>query len=61
MTNKIKRVTNLQKKIINQILEDGLTAYYYDNDLVEDRAYKFCVTTEDIEACVEYVEEKFKF
>jgi hypothetical protein len=57
----IKRVTNLQKKIINQILEDGLNAYWYDTDLRNDRAIQFCVTEVDIMACVEYVEDKFKF
>jgi hypothetical protein len=57
----IKRVTNLQKKIINQILEDGLSAYWYDHDLRDDRAIRFNVTEADIMACVEYVEDKFKF
>jgi GTPase Era involved in 16S rRNA processing len=57
----IRRVTKLQKQIINQILDDGLNAYYYDSDLMYDRAIQFCVTEVDIEACLAYVEEKFKF
>ena len=56
----IKRVTNRQKEIINQILADGLDAYY-DQDVVNDRAIEFCVTEDDIIACVEYVENKFRF
>ena len=59
--SKIKRVTNLQKQIINQIIEDGTNSYYYDNDLVQDRALKFNVLEQDIMACVEYVITKFTF
>jgi len=62
MANKIKRVTKLHKKIINQILEDGLSDYWYnDTGIVEDRAIRFGVTEEDIRACIKYVEERFCF
>lgn len=61
MASKIKRVTNKQKKIINHILEHGLNSCYYDNDFVEDMEYSFKTSREEIEACVEYVEDKFKF
>jgi len=57
----IRRVTNLQKQIINQIIEDGTNAYCYDECLVEDRAHKYNVVREDIMACVEYVISKFTF
>tara|TARA_R110002012_G_scaffold307065_3_gene512334 strand:+ start:254 stop:445 length:192 start_codon:yes stop_codon:yes gene_type:complete len=58
---RIIRVTKLQKEIINQILEDGLNAYYYDQDFVDDRAFKFSVDEYVIRMCIEYVEDKFKF
>ena len=57
----IKRVTNLQKRIINQILEDGLTAYWYNDEVWTDTADKFDVTEDEVRACLNYVQDKLMF
>ena len=62
MTNKIKRVSNTQKRIINRILESGLADYQFNNcDIVMHTAIEFLVSEEDVIACIEYVEDKFYF
>ena len=59
--NTIKRVTNKQKQIINQILEDGVSAYWYNDEVWMDTAVKFDVTEDEVRDCVNYVEAKFFF
>ena len=62
MENKIKRVTKVQKKIINAILMYGTERYLYnDYDDKEELAKRFNVTVEEVDACLYYVEDKFKF
>ena len=62
MENKIKRVTKVQKKIINEILMKGTERYFYNdwNDK-EELAIQFNVSVEEVDACLDYVENKFKF
>lgn len=62
MENKIKRVTKVQKKIINEILMYGTERYLYnDYDDKEELAIRFNVSVEEVDACLDYVENKFKF
>ena len=58
----IRRVTKLQKKIINAILEIGLNKFWYgSDDTISDLCYRFNVVEADIEACIQYITEKFCF
>lgn len=58
--SKIRRITKLQKKIVNAILNAGLDRIYYDErDFVNDLCFRFNVVEADIMACVEYIEKKF--
>ena len=58
--SQIRRITNLQKKIVNAILHAGLDRIYYDGqEFIDDLCYRFCVVDADIHACVEYIENKF--
>lgn len=59
--NTIKRVTNVQKRIINHILEKGLTAYWYNPEVMTDTAIQFDVTEDEVRVCVYYVQDKFMF
>ena len=62
MENKIKRVTKVQKKIINEILMKGTERYLYnDYNDKEELAMQFNVTVEEVDACLDYVENKFIF
>ena len=58
--SQIRRITNLQKKIVNAILNMGLNRIYYDGqDAIDDLCFRFNVVDADIHACVEYIENKF--
>ena len=60
--SQIRRITKLQKKIVNAILDAGLNRVYYDGqDFIDDLCYRFNVVDADIHACIEYIENKFKF
>lgn len=62
MENKIKRVSKVQKKIINEIIMKGTERYLYnDYDDKEELAIQFNVSVEEVDACLDYVNNKFIF
>ena len=62
MENKIKRVSKVQKKIINEIIMKGTERYLYnDYDDKEELAIQFKVSVEEVDACLDYVNNKFIF
>ena len=60
--SQIRRITKLQKRIVNAILNAGLDRYNYDGqDFIDDLCFRFNVVDADIIACIEYIQTKFYF